>query len=94
MSITFAHSTEVIKCCKFLPLNLELWACADKYLATVTEGVAHGVYKVVTRSSFRVPHKAGGGNLKFRHCVKTLHTSLTWKLKDRGVLPKAGLYRL
>ena len=26
--------------------------CADEFLATVTEGVVHGVNKVVTRSSF------------------------------------------
>ena len=26
--------------------------CTEEFVATVTEGVAHGVYKVVTRSSF------------------------------------------
>ena len=29
-------------------------ACADEFLAMVTEGVIHGVYKVVTQSSFGV----------------------------------------
>ena len=29
-------------------------ACRDEFLATVSEGVVHGVYKVMTRSSFRV----------------------------------------
>ena len=29
-------------------------ACADEFLVTVTEGVVHGVYKVVTRLSFGV----------------------------------------
>ena len=29
-------------------------ACSDEFLATVTEGVVHGVYKVVTRLSFSV----------------------------------------
>ena len=28
--------------------------CADKFLAMVTEGVVHSVYKVVTRSSSSV----------------------------------------
>ena len=29
-------------------------ACADKFLAMVTEGVVHGFYKAVTQSSFGV----------------------------------------
>ena len=55
------HPMEVLKCLKFPPLILVPWACADKYnhvqmnfFATVTEGVAHGVHKVVSRSSFRL----------------------------------------
>ena len=47
-----AHSMEVLKCLKFLPLNLVPWACADEFLATVT--VVHVVYKVVTWSSLDV----------------------------------------
>ena len=43
---------EVLKCLKFLPLNLVPWACADEFLATVT--VVHVVYKVVTWSSLDV----------------------------------------
>ena len=52
-----AHSTEVLKCLKFPPLNLVPWACtvcAEEFLAVVTEGVVHSVYKVVTRPSFSV----------------------------------------
>ena len=46
-------------------------ACTDKFLATVTEGVVHGVYKVVTRLSFCVicSHKVSGGKWTFHHCV-------------------------
>ena len=29
-------------------------ACADKFLATIIEGVVHGGYKVVTQSSFSI----------------------------------------
>ena len=29
-------------------------ACADEFFATVTEGVVHGVYEVITQSSFSV----------------------------------------
>ena len=29
-------------------------ACTEDFLAKVTEGVVHGVYKVMTRSSFSV----------------------------------------
>ena len=38
-------------------------ACADEFLAMVTEGIVHGVYKIVTRSSFGVTwhHKASVG---------------------------------
>ena len=38
-------------------------ACSDEFLATVTEGVVHGVYKVVIQSSSRVirQHKVNGG---------------------------------
>ena len=30
----------------------QMQACADEFLATVTEGVVHSVYKVLTWSSF------------------------------------------
>ena len=30
----------------------QIRACTDEFLATVTEGVVHGVYKVMTQSSF------------------------------------------
>ena len=52
------HSTEVLKCFKFPPLNLVLWACpdefenADEFLATVSDGVVHCVIKVVIQSIF------------------------------------------
>ena len=45
-----ACATEILKCLKFPHLNLVLGACAD----TVTEGVVHSVYKVVTWSCFGV----------------------------------------
>ena len=48
------HSTKVLKCLKLLLLNSEPCACADEFLATVTEGVVQGVYKVMTWSSFGV----------------------------------------
>ena len=47
---------KVLKYLKFPTLNLLLWACADEFLAMVTEGVVHGVYKVVTWSSYGVEH--------------------------------------
>ena len=52
--------------------------CADKFLATVTEGVVHAVYKVVTRSSFGVTqqHKVSGGTWTLHHGVKRPHTNL------------------
>ena len=47
---------EVLKCFKFLSLKSVLWACTDKcepcideFLTMVTEGVVHGVYKVMTQ---------------------------------------------
>ena len=42
----------------------------DEFLAMVTEGVVHGVYKVVTWSPFGVTwrHKASG-KWMFCHCV-------------------------
>ena len=51
--------TEILKCLKFPPLNLvdmhrRIRVFADEFLATVTEGLVHGVYKVVTRSSFNI----------------------------------------
>ena len=50
--------------------------CADEFLAKVTEGVVHGLYKVVTRSSFGPiwQHKVSVGKWTFCHCVITLHT--------------------
>ena len=54
------HPMEVLKCLKFLPLILKLWAwqtneaCTDEYLPMVTEGAVSGVYKVVTQLSFSV----------------------------------------
>ena len=48
----------ILKCLKFPPLISEPWVCAeesksehaqDRFLATVAEGVVHGVYKIVTQ---------------------------------------------
>ena len=36
---------EILKCLKFLHLNLVLWTCTDEFLAMVTEGALQGVYK-------------------------------------------------
>ena len=38
-------------------------ACTDEFLATVAEGATHGLYKVLTRSSFGVTgqHKVSRG---------------------------------
>ena len=67
---------EVLKCLKFPPLISELWGCAEEsehaqlnFRATVTEGVVHGVYTVVTRSSFGViqRHQTSGGKWTFCH---------------------------
>ena len=67
---------EVLKCLKFLQLNLVPWACT---LAMVIEGLVPSVYKVMTRSSFGITwqHKASGDKWTFRHCVKRLHLNLT-----------------
>ena len=35
-------------------MHRRMRACADVFLATVTEGVVHGVYKLVSRSSSSV----------------------------------------
>ena len=45
-------------------------AYADKFLATVTEGVVHDVYKVVTQSSVGViqRHRTSGGTWTVHHC--------------------------
>ena len=50
-------------------------ACADELLASVTEGVVHGVHKVMTRSPFGVTqgHKASGGKWTFHHCDTRSH---------------------
>ena len=57
----FVRPKEVSKCLKFPPRNFVPWACTDEFkhvemnfFVTVTEGVVHGVYKVVTQSSFGV----------------------------------------
>ena len=69
-----AHSTGVLKCLKFLPLNVGMYrrmrACTDEFLAMVIEGVVHSVYKVVTQSSFSVVrrHKVSESTWMFRHC--------------------------
>ena len=41
-----------------MSMRRRMRACADEFLAMVTEGLVHGVRKVVTRSSFSVilPH--------------------------------------
>ena len=46
-------------------------ACADEFLAMVSEGVVYVVYKVSTWSSFSVTwrHKVSGGKWMFHHCV-------------------------
>ena len=53
-------------------------ACTDEFLAMVTEGVVHSVYKVVTWWSFGViwQEKANGGKWMFHHCVTRSHTNL------------------
>ena len=61
-----ACSTEVLKCLKFPPLiNLTMSGIDDFFFffATVTEGVVHIVYKLVTGSSFGVTwqYKVSGG---------------------------------
>ena len=72
-------------------MHRQMRACTDEFLSTVTEGVVHGVYKVVAQPSFGITlkHKASGGKWAFRHSVRRLHTNLRWQLKDRGVSPNA-----
>ena len=55
-------------------------ACADEFIATITEGVVIGVYNVMTWSSFDVirQHKVSGGTWMFRHCDTRSHTNLEW----------------
>ena len=57
-------------------------ACADEFLATVTEGVVHNVYKAVTRSCFGVTrqNRASVGKWMLRHCVTTSHRHFTQHL--------------
>ena len=45
----------------------QMRVCTDEFLATVTEGVLHGICKVVTRSSFGViwQHKVSVGKWMF-----------------------------
>ena len=52
--------------------------CTDEFLATVTEGVVHGVYKVVTGSSIGVArqHKVSGGKWMFHYYVTRSHMNL------------------
>ena len=52
-------------------------ACTDEFLVTVTEGVVHSVYNVVTWLSFGVTqqHKVSGDQWTFDHCVARLHTN-------------------
>ena len=74
-------------------------ACANEFLAMVTKGVVHAVYKVVTRSSFGVTgrHKASGDKWTFHHCVTRWHASyLGHQLKDSISLNayNSGLYHL
>ena len=68
------HISETMSMCR------RTRACTDKFLAMVSEGVVHCVYKVVTWSSFGVTrrHKASGGKWIFRHCVTILRTNLEW----------------
>ena len=55
-------------------------AYADEFLARVSEGVVHGVYKVVAQSSFSIirQQKVSGGKRTTGHRVTTLHTNLRW----------------
>ena len=68
-----------ISASEFCTMNIRrhMQACVDEFLAMVTEGVVHAVYKVVTRSSFGVTgrHKASGDKWTFHHCVTRWHTS-------------------
>ena len=52
----------------------------------VTEGVVHGVHKLVTGLSSSVTwrHKVSGSKC---HCVTRSQTYLKWYLKDRDILP-------
>ena len=49
--------------------------CVDEFLTLITEGVVHGVCKVVTRLSFCVirRHKMGGSEWMLHHCVTRSH---------------------
>ena len=53
-------------------------AYADGFLAMVTEGVVHSMYKVVTLLyfGFTRQHKVSGGKWAFSHCVTRSHTNL------------------
>ena len=48
-------------------------ACTDEFLATITEGAVHGVYKAVTWTYFHVTRRHNGseGNWTFHYCVTT-----------------------
>ena len=54
---------EILKHVKFPRLNLVTRNFVEEFFDTVTEGVAHGVYKVVSLSCFCVilQHKENGG---------------------------------
>ena len=58
----FASEFGIVSMCR------RIEACTE-FLATVTEGVVCGVYKVATRSSFGVieRHKVSGGTWTFHH---------------------------
>ena len=80
-------------------IRRRMLACMEEYLATVAEGVVHGVHKDVTWLSFRAirQHKASGDKWMFHHCVKRLLLHLGWLLKDRAIVINAcnhKLYRL
>ena len=68
-------------------------ACADEFLATVTEGVVHGVYKVVTRLSFGIiwQHKVSGGKWMFSYCATRFAYEPQMVVEGQGHLTKCGL---
>ena len=62
----------ILKCLKFPSLNLVTRACAGEFFDTLTEGMVHGVHKVMTRSCFSViwQHKVSEG--KWGHIYTTV----------------------
>ena len=60
-------------------MRRQMRTCTDEFLALVTEGVVHGVYKFVTRSSFGVTFIYLFGVLRrFQHCTGHITTG-SWK---------------